>query len=346
MSGGNLNRKPSQVLINTLAADDVKLTGSVLSFKHYGNPIDLSKVTAYHKIAHSAGTLKESSVVINPLFPNLLYESFEFGLEVKRDYQFTGDPQVFYGLSKNYSHRLDVLNEAVSGKLAYADALELAGEIVDQVNGDEHAIVSAKLKFYISGNLEGSVAVADLMGNALLSGTRADAAAVAAAFNALAGFTAVADGTSGVWVTASEGIILTLTVFTFATSPKVVLTQKAQSAPFHLYGNRRDFTETITTAWLKEVLPTTLVQQTFPILPDMVGSSPKIPIASETYIKYVFTVEHKDAAGLTGASRTETAEEQVEFWIVGSVGEGRYWEDIINPGLVTAGLKEAPVVPA
>ena len=238
MSGGNLIRKPNQVLINTLASGDTSLSGNIFTVKQYGNPIDLSKVTKFTKIHRSAGTLKVVTVEIKPLIPSDTTLGWEGGLEVKRDYQFTGDPQDFYGHSKFYGHKLQVLGTAVSGYLAYADRLEIAGEIVDQVNGDPYAIVSAQLKFYISGNSSGNVAITDLMGNTILATTTcANAAAVVTAINAVSvtGVTiaAVADSTNGVYVTASEGVIVTLTTYSL-TQSWVILTQKAQDAPITL----------------------------------------------------------------------------------------------------------------
>ena len=336
MAGGNLIRKKNQVLINTLAASDVVVAGGKISIKQYGNEIDLSKVSRFTKVDHAAAVKKISSVLCKPVYPTNDDYGYEGGVSVQRNYQFTGDPQSFYGHSKAYTYALENLKTASSGYLNEEDRAELVGNIVEMINMDPNAVVTAKAKYYIAFSASGTMAVTDLRGNTVLaSATQAAVSNAVAALGAISGITATANSTSGLWVEASEGLIFTLQSTKWALEDStIVLTQKENAYPFSVFMLNEFGTETIDTAYVKEILPLTEVQQIFPILPvSGIGSTPNIPIYGTNYTKCIFYIEHPDAAGLVGSSRKETAEEIVEFYLPTTVEQGSYWASVIYPYL-------------
>lgn len=341
MAGGNLIRKKNQVLLNTLASGDVAVSSGVISIKNYGE-ITVTNIKKFSKIEHVDATKKVSSILVKPVYPANDDYGYEGGVSIQRDYQFTGDPQSFYGHSKAYTYCVDNLKTASSGYLNEEDRAELVGYITEMINDDSSAVVTANAKYYLAFASSGTVAVTDLRGATVLaSATYANAAALAGALDALPNISAEVDSTVGVWVTsASEGLVFTCQSTKWALGDSyLLLTQKDDAYPFSVFDINSFGTETITTAFVKEVLPLTEVQQIFPILPvSSVGATPNIPILATDYTKFVFYIEHTDAAGLVGSSRKETSEEIVEFFIPKTVADGAYWATILYPTLYAAGL--------
>lgn len=329
--GGNLIRKPNQLLINSLSSGDVSLSDGVLRIKQYGNDITLANVTSFTKVKNASGTLKVSQIQIRPVYPSTVADGWEGGIEIKKDYQFTGDPQDFYGLSKPATHYFENFLAASSGYMNPLDCVEAAGNMVEIIQNDPDRIVDAALKVYVDYTGSGTLAITDLSGNVLeASSTVADVAALVALGAASDDYSVVADGTDGAWITASEGLIITGESSKWdVTYAYFVATQKELSKPFTLTGNNvGSYVETINTAGVKETLPLTEVQRTFPFLPGQIAATPHVPLASTAYTKCVFNIEHSDAAGLTGANRKETAYEQLEVFLPTTVAEGSYWSDI------------------
>lgn len=346
MPGGNLIRKPNQVLINSLSSGDVAVSGGVLRIKQYGNDITLANVTSFTEIEHSAGTLKVSQMPVKPVYPSVVANGWEGGIVVNKSYQLTGDPQDFYGTEKEATYSLDNFLTASSGYLNPLDCVEIAGNIVEQVNNDPYAIVTAQLKVYIDYTASGTLAITDLDGNEVLASTTyADVAAAVTGLGAISGLTAVADSTTGLYLSASEGLIITGQASKWdVTLAWVVYTQTDLTKPFTLIGhNMGTNVETVNTAFAKETLPLTEVQRVFPILPGQIAGTPNIPLAGTDYSKYIFEIEHTDASGLVGSNRTETYTEVVEFYLPATVANGAYWADIIFPEMVNLGLYSATI---
>jgi len=338
--GGNLIRKPNQVLINSLASGDVAVSSGVLRIKQYGNDITLANVLSFTKIENTAGTLKVSQVQIKPVYPSTVADGWEGGIEVKKNYQLTGDPQDFYGLSKSATYSLENFLTASSGYLNPLDCVEIAGNIVEQVNNDPDAIVTAELKVYIAYTAQGTLAVTDLSGNSLLDTTTyADVATAVTGLNAISGLTAVADSTDGLYLSASEGLIITGETSKFdVTLAYVVYTQAYANKPFSLLPQNVGGKEVVNTAYVKEVLPLTEVQRVFPILPGQIAATPNIPLADTAYTKCIFKILHTDGSGMVAANRREDVIEDVEFFLPTTVAQGAYWSDIFYDDLVNLGL--------
>lgn len=340
MPGGNLIRKRNQVLINALTSGDVAVNSGVISIKQYGE-IKVSNISSVVKVDHLAATKKVSRVRCYPVYPVADTEGYECGIKIQRDYNFGGDPQSFMGHSKAYTHKIDNLKAVASGYLNVADRAEICGYVSEMIADDPTAIVDATAVYYLAYTASGTVAVTDLRGNVVLAETTySNCANAAAGLLALDGITAVVDSTDGVYVTASEGLIFTLqgTKWTLGDS-YVELTQSEDRYPYSTYLINGFGTESITTAFVKEILPLTRIQQLFAILPvSGIGSTPNIPIAATDYSKVTFHITHEDAAGLVGGSRTESFEEIVDFFIPTTVVEGAYWSDVIYPTLEAAGL--------
>ena len=341
MSGGNLIRKKNQLLINSLASGDVAVSDGKLFIKQYGNEIALNNITHYARVDHVAATKKVSLIECKPIYPTNDDLGYDGGITIQRDYQFTGDPQSFYGHSKSYTYYLENLRTASSGYLNEIDRAEMVGNIVEMINADPYAVAEAKSRYYIAYTGSGTMAVNDLRGDVVLeSATVADVSAAVTALNAVTGITAVADSTSGVIVEASEGLVFTLESGKWAYgASSIQLTQSENRYPFSVFMNNGFGTETISTAFVKEIIPLREVQQIFPILPvSSVGATPNIPIQNTDYSKCIFYVEHNDAAGLVGASRKETFEEVVEIFMPTTVMNGAYWADVLYPYLIDLGL--------
>jgi hypothetical protein len=342
MAGGNLIRKKSQILINTLASGDVAVNSGKLFIKQYGNEIDIDNVTSFVKVENVTATKKVSRVLVKPVYPINDDYGYEGGISVQRDYSFNGNPQDFYGHSKAYTYRIDNLKTASSGYLNLEDRAEIVGYIVDMINDDPTAVVTAKARYYLAYTGSATMAVSTLAGTVVVaSGTQAAVSNLHTAVEAatVATIVPVNDSTNGIWLTASKGLAFTLATGWALGESWIELTQKDNAHQFSTYILNDVGTESVVTAGVKEILPLTEVQQLFPILPvSGIGSTPNIPIAGTAYCKYVFYIDHPDAAGLVGASRRETSEEVVEFYLPTTVGEGLLWETIMNPSLHTAGV--------
>ena len=343
MPGGNLIRKRHQVLINSLSSGDVAVSSGVITIKQYGNEITVANISNIDRIDHVAATSKVSSVLVKPTYPNDDTYGYEGGISIQRNYSFIGDPHRFYGHMKPYTYKLENLKAEASGYLNVEDRAELAGYIMEMINDDIHAkIVTATVTYYLAFTASGTVAVHDLRGNEILAATTyANAANAQVGLDALDGITAVVDGSDGVYVTAaSEGLVFTLQSTKWALGNTWIgLTQYDTDYPYTTHILNGFGTETITTAYVKEILPLSQVQQIFPILPySAVGATPTLPLAATDYSKFTFTITHPDAAGIVASSRSESFEEIVEFYMPTTVMDGAYWADILYPTLVEAGL--------
>lgn len=338
MPGGNLIRIPNRVLINSLSSGDVALSGNNLRVKQYGNTIDLSKVSNFTKVENAAGTLKVSTFEIKPVYPSdAATNGYEGGIVVERAWGFSGNPQDLYGHSKYYGTWLKNLGTAVSGYLALADRLSIANEIVEQAQSDAGAVATIKLYVVLAYTASGSVTVTDLNGTQLYSAS-GDQAAIVAGLGAVSGIT-VTSGSGVITVEASEGLLFTLEASKWALSSiHVKLTQKVAKYPFTVVAKNGSGTETVVTAFAREVLPISEIQQLFPYRPDWAFSTPHVPTAGTAYTKCIFIVDHADAAGLTGASRKESFEEVVEFYLPTSYAQNTLWADIFYPKLAELGL--------